>query len=71
MSLSTEHTDWLFNNQYLYDALLAGAPKEVCTADAKKLQEIAKTIDPDRHFTIYGCQDCMNALIKFCFENGG
>lgn len=35
----------------------------------KTFQKIAKTIDAERYFTIYGCQSCVRDLIKFVYEN--
>lgn len=37
--------------------------------ELKKFQEIAKTIDKERYFTIYGCQSCVRDLVKFVYEN--
>lgn len=39
--------------------------------EAKEYQRLAKEIDPQRYFTIYGCNDCIKTLIKFVFENYG
>jgi len=35
----------------------------------KTFQKIAKTIDAERYFTIYGCQSCVRELVKFVYEN--
>jgi hypothetical protein len=35
----------------------------------KTFQKIAKTIDAERYFTIYGCQSCVRDLIKFVYDN--
>ena len=37
--------------------------------DLKTFQKIAKTIDAERYFTIYGCQSCVRDLIKFVYDN--
>ena len=37
--------------------------------DLKTFQTIAKTIDADRYFTIYGCQSCVRELVKFVYDN--
>lgn len=37
----------------------------------KEFQKIAKTIDSERHFTIYGCQKCIQELVKFVYDNYG
>ena len=49
----------------------AGIDVHLSDDEAKEFQAAAKLIDKDRHFTIYGCQDCINTLVKFIFENQG
>ena len=47
----------------------AGIDVHLSDDEAKEFQAVAKLIDPDRYFTIYGCQECINTLVKFVFEN--
>lgn len=61
--------EFLTTQQFLYQRVLDG--KEIYPADGvlKQFQTLAKEIDKDRHFTIYGCQSCIQALVKFVYEN--
>jgi len=60
--------DFLKAQQFLYQRVLDG--KEIYPAEGvlKQFQLEAKKIDAERHFTIYGCQDCVQSLIKFVYE---
>lgn len=53
----------------MYDRLNAGVDVHPSDQDAKEFQNLAKLIDPDRYFTVYGCQKCINELVKFVFDN--
>lgn len=61
--------EFLTTQQFLYQRVLDG--KEIYPADGvlKQFQLEAKKIDAQRHFTIYGCQDCIQTLVKFVYEN--
>ena len=49
----------------------AGIDVHLSDDEAKEFQAAAKVIDPQRYFTIYGCQECINTLVKFVFTNQG
>jgi len=61
--------DFLDSNKFLLARV--NTNREIYPAEGVLLefQKIAKTIDPIRHFTIYGCQECIQSLVKFVYEN--
>lgn len=61
--------EFLTSQYFLYERIQQG--KEIYPADGvlKQFQQEAKKIDAQRHFTIYGCQDCIQSLVKFVYEN--
>ena len=61
--------EFLASNQFLYDRIKMGIDLHPPDGDLLKFQAIAKTIDKDRYFTIYGCQSCVVALVRFVYEN--
>ena len=61
--------EFLIENAFLLERINAGIDIHPSDAELKTFQSMAKVIDADRHFTIYGCQECNQALVKFVFEN--
>jgi len=59
----------LENNQHLIEKINAGIDIYPSDGELKQFKELAKEIDSDRYFTIYGCQDCVRSLVKFVFDN--
>jgi hypothetical protein len=59
----------LQNNQHLIEKINAGIDIYPSDGELKQFKALAKEIDPDRYFTIYGCQDCVKTLVKFVFDN--
>ena len=62
---------FLEDRQFMADRLAAGVDVHPSDDEAKEFQRLAKLIDPDRYFTLYGCQSCINELVKFVFDNAG
>jgi len=60
---------FLVERHFMKERLDLGIDVHPSDADAKQFQKLAKEIDPARHFTIYGCQSCINSLVKFVFDN--
>ena len=65
---SDNSIQWLKSNQNIWDRHKIGNHKYLNDREKKQLQSIAKEIDPDRYFTLYGCDKCIQALIRFVFE---
>jgi hypothetical protein len=61
----SEFNDFLEANKFLNERINLDPGDE----DLKTFQKIAKTIDAERYFTIYGCQSCVRDLIKFVYDN--
>ena len=64
-----DNTQFLNTQRFLYERILQGIEVHPSDAELKEFQRIAKTIDNERYFTIYGCQSCIQELIKFVYEN--
>ena len=60
---------FLEQNKFLKDRLDKGIDVHPSDAELKEFQKQAKEIDPVRHFTIYGCQSCVNDLVRFVYNN--
>ena len=63
----SDSIQWLKSNQNIWDRQKIGNHKYLNDREKKQLQSIAKEIDPVRHFTIYGCEKCIQALIQFVY----
>ena len=61
----------MIDNELLKAKSDAGIDVHLSDDEAKEFQAAAKVIDPQRYFTIYGCQECINTLVKFVFTNQG
>jgi len=64
---SDNSIQWLKSNQNIWDRQKIGNHKYLNDREKKQLQSIAKEIDPVRYFTIYGCDKCIQDLIRFVF----
>lgn len=62
---------FLEDRQFLAERLAVGIDVHPADDEAKEFQRLAKLIDPERYFTVYGCQSCINELVKFVFDNAG
>ena len=63
------NNEFLIANSFLLERIGAGIDIHPSDAELKTFQAMAKVIDADRHFTIYGCQECNQTLVKFVFDN--
>lgn len=61
--------EFLIENAFLLERINAGIDIHPSDAELKTFQAMAKVIDADRHFTLYGCQECNQAMVKFVYEN--
>jgi hypothetical protein len=64
----SEFNDFLEANKFLKERIDLDIDIYPGDEDLKTFQKIAKTIDAERYFTIYGCQSCVRDLIKFVYE---
>ena len=63
------NNEFLIANSFLLERIGAGIDIHPSDAELKTFQAMAKVIDADRHFTIYGCQECNQTLVKFVYDN--
>lgn len=61
-------SEFLTTVSFMEERVNAGIDVHVSDLEAQEFQKLAKIIDPQRHFTIYGCQSCINTLVKFVFD---
>ena len=61
--------EFLIENAFLLERINAGIDIHPSDAELKTFQAMAKVIDADRHFTLYGCQECNQAMVKFVYAN--
>ena len=61
--------EFLIENAFLLERVNAGIDIHPSDAELKTFQAMAKVIDADRHFTLYGCQECNQAMVKFVYDN--
>lgn len=60
---------FLNEQRFLVARVAKGIDIHPSDQELKEFQKLAKRIDKDRYFTIYGCQDCVKALVKFVYDN--
>ncbi len=65
----SEFKDFLESNKFLNERIEIDIDIYPGDDVLKTFQKIAKTIDAERYFTIYGCQSCVRELVKFVYEN--
>ena len=63
------NNEFLIANEFLKERIDLGIDIYPSDAELKTFQSMAKVIDADRHFTIYGCQECIKSLVKFVYDN--
>jgi len=61
--------DFLNDNSFLFDRINAGIDIHPSDNVLKEFQTIAKKIDSERYFTVYGCQSCIQELVSFVYKN--
>jgi hypothetical protein len=66
--LSNNSIEWLKANIDIWERHQVGNHKYLNDSEKKRLQAIAKEIDKDRYFTLYGCDKCIQELIRFVFK---
>jgi len=67
-TLSLDSIEWLKSNIDIWERQQLNNHKYLNDNEKKRLQTIAKEIDRDRYFTLYGCQKCIQELIMFVFK---
>lgn len=60
---------YLEDRRFLQERLSLGIELHLNDDELKQFQQLAKTYDKERYFTIYGCQKCVQSLVSFVFDN--
>jgi hypothetical protein len=55
--------------EYLYERVKLGIDAHPSEKEIEDFLWYAKLISPHRTFVVKGCQDCVNELVRFVFEN--
>ena len=61
--------DELKDFEYLFSRVNVGISVYPSEIESEKLYEIAKKISPNQDFIYKGCQDCLNHLVKYVYDN--
>lgn len=61
--------EFLQQRQNQFENVNQNIDVHISRLEALEYQRLAKIIDNERYFTIYGCVKCTNELIKFVFNN--
>lgn len=54
---------------FLHDRVKAGIDVHPSEPELAEFYRLAKLISPHQNFTYKGCQECVNHLVKFVFDN--
>jgi hypothetical protein len=60
---------FLKENSFLFERVKAGIDVFPSDSDVKIFQNIAKSIAPKVDFHVKGCQECVNSLVNFVYQN--
>jgi len=60
---------FLQDRAFMHDRVLLGIDIHPAESELIQFEAIAKQISPNQDFSWRGCQECVNHLIKFVFEN--
>jgi hypothetical protein len=63
------HNDFLQSQSFLFDRVKAGIDIYPNDNELQKFAAIAKEINPSMDFQIKGCQECVQSLISFVYNN--
>lgn len=61
--------DFLNERTRLYDFVKEGIDVHPSYPELEQFEQLAIQISPNRDFPWRGCQDCVNYLVKFVFDN--
>lgn len=65
----SEHSEFLSENIELFNRVKAGIDVHPSEAVIEKYNAIAKELNPEIHWQLKGCQECVNALVNFVHTN--
>ena len=60
---------FLVDRMFLSDRVNAGIDVHPSNPELIQFEELAKTISPRGSFPWRGCQECVNHMVKFVFDN--
>lgn len=64
-----DYTDFLNEHQYFYERANLGIEIYPSDAAIETFKEIAASINPQMVFSPQGCQECVQSLVIFVYEN--
>lgn len=60
---------FLEDNKHLQERVNAGIDVHPSAAELEQFEKLALQISPNGDFSYRGCQDCVNYMVKFVFDN--
>ena len=60
---------FLTDRIFLQERVNAGIDVHPSETDLLEFEKLARTISPNGDFSWRGCQDCVNHMVKFVFDN--
>jgi hypothetical protein len=60
---------FLTDRSFLHERVNAGIDVHPSEADLVEFEKLARTISPNGDFSWRGCQECVNHMVKFVFDN--
>lgn len=61
--------EFLKDREFLYERVRAGVDVHPSEEDLSHFFTLAVSLSPHQDFTYKGCQECVNHLVKFVFDN--
>lgn len=62
-------SNFLKDREYLYDRVKAGIDVHPSKEELEMFESLALQISPNSEFPWRGCQECVNHMVKFVFDN--
>lgn len=60
---------FLVDRQFLADRVNAGIDVHPSIEELTQFEQLARQISPNGDFSWRGCQECVNYMVKFVFDN--
>ena len=61
--------NFLKEREFLFDRVKAGIDVHPSQQELEQFEQLATQISPNGAFPWRGCQECVNHMVKFVFEN--
>ena len=62
---------FLEERKFMHERVNKGIDVHLSDAEAEEFQRLAAEIDKNIHWTIKGCTECVNRMVKYVFDKQG